>query len=59
MASEGRLQQNTGKSGMRQGIAQSVPPAENVTPQLFNLLNGLNNVIQPLFTLLQQILQVT
>lgn len=57
--SDRRPQQNVSMSGMSQGIAQPVNPAENVSPQILNLLNGLNNLIQPLFSLLQQLSQIT
>lgn len=57
--SDRRPHQNVSMSGMSQGIAQPVNPVENVSPQIFSLLNGLNNLIQPLFNLLQQLAQVT
>lgn len=47
-------------SGMRREATQQPPSAGNqLTPQLYQLLNGLNSLIQPLFSLLQQLAQVT
>lgn len=45
--------------GMRRGSAQAVPPIVNNSPQLITVINSLNNLIQPLFTLLQQLSQIT
>lgn len=47
-------------SGVRREVTQQPPSSNNqVFPQLFQILNGLNSLIQPLFTLLQQLAQVT
>ena len=46
-------------TGTRRGITQPIPPVDNGSSQLFNIINGLNNLIQPLFILLQQLSQVT
>ena len=47
-------------SGMRRETTQQPPSAENnAPPQLLQLLNGLNSLIQPLFSILQQLAQVT
>lgn len=47
-------------ANLRQDNTQQSPSVDNMSsPQLFQLLNGLNTLIQPLFTLLQQLAHMT
>lgn len=53
------LQHQPAMSGMGSGITQPVPPMVNGSSQIIEMINNLNNLIHPLFNLLQQFSQFT